>query len=338
MKIHWNAESAHHGLRAGILLGFLILILRLLATGDMLLYIAPHLLIYVEFAAAGLSLLAAFQAYIAVVSLRRPAVLCDCGHDHDHEHDHDRVLEHGHDHSHEHDHDHSHEHDHGHGLDGHSHELPRSIGKLAFIYGLFLLPLLLGAIVPNSALAGTLAQNKGMNLGGAGWKGGGAPGDLVELEGEADPDVKRLFKTSVYNKDYAKLGVLLYRQDEIEMKDEWFIEKLQAMNMFVDNFHGKRIRITGFVYRESGLAATQFIVGRMAMTHCIADVSPYGIIAESADAARYANDAWITVSGTIDETSFQERKVIRIDVDSVQPAKAPGVPYVYPDWNFASKI
>jgi uncharacterized membrane protein YcgQ (UPF0703/DUF1980 family) len=74
------------------------------------------------------------------------------------------------------------------------------------------------------------------------------------------------------------------------------------------------------------------------MTHCIADISPYGIIAESQDAAGYANDTWITVTGTIDQTTYHEQKVMKIIVNKVEPASAPSVPYVYPDWDFASKL
>ncbi|MBW7454339.1 TIGR03943 family putative permease subunit [Paenibacillus sepulcri] len=305
MKYQWNL--LHHGLKALIMTGFSALILYLVFTGNILLYIAPHLIIYVDIASVGLLIMAGFQWYLTVMSIRNPAAACDCGHDHDH--------------------------------DGHTHEPPRSLLKNVIIYGLFVLPLVFGGLLPNTALAGSLAKNKGMNLGGGGAAAaGGAPAELVELDGDADPALKQLFKTDVYNKDYAKLGILLYQQDVIEMKDEWFIEKLQAMNTFVDNFQDRTITISGFVYRQKGLAGNQFIVGRMAMTHCIADISPYGIIAESADAAKYKDDSWISITGTIGQTVFDGLKVIKINIDSIKPAAAPEVPYVYPDWDFASKI
>ncbi|MCC3375438.1 TIGR03943 family protein [Cohnella sp. REN36] len=297
-----NRATVHHLLRTAILVGLTALLARLLFSGDMLLYIAPHLMLYARIATAGVTILALCQGYLTVASLRHPAIGCACGRDHDHDH-----------------------------------APPASLGKNVVLYGLFLLPLLFGAVVPNAALAGSLARNKGMNLAGAAVPNG-ASLETVELEGDADQAIKAMFRTNVYNKDYAKLGMLLYRQDAIEMKDEWFIEKLQAMNLFVDNFQGKRVTLTGFVYRESGLADDQFIVGRMAMTHCIADISPYGIVVEAPDAAGYPNDAWLTVDGTIDRTTFQGREVIRIVADGVISAKAPTIPYVYPDWNFASKL
>jgi len=306
-----NAAIIHNYLRAVILLGFALLIVYLVASGEILLYVTPKLIIYLEAAAAGLFIVAAFQFYISFLSMKRTVIVCDCSHDHNHGHDH------------------------GH---GHSHEPPRSIGRNIVIYGLFLLPLVFGTVLPNTALAGSLAQQKGMNLGGTAVNASSAPADLVELDSNEDPALKEKFKTTVYNRDYAKLGMLLYKQNVIEMKDEWYIEKLQAMNTFVDNFQGKSIKITGFVYREDGLPNNQFIIGRMAMTHCIADISPYGIITEAANAGQYANDSWVTITGTIDQTVYHEQKVMKIIIDRVEPAKAPSVPYIYPDWDFASKL
>jgi uncharacterized repeat protein (TIGR03943 family) len=201
-----------------------------------------------------------------------------------------------------------------------------------------LLPLLLGVLLPDQTFAGSLVKNKSMNLGGSAADGSGVPADLAQLVGMEDPQLKELFRSDNYTRDYAKLGMLLYQQDVIEMKDEWFIEKLQAFNFFADQFEGKTIKIKGFIYREEGLAENQFIIGRMAMTHCIADVSPYGIIAESSDANSYADDTWLTITGTIAATSYRDQTVIKINVQNVEPATSPTIPYVYPDWDFAQKL
>ncbi|MCD9026507.1 TIGR03943 family putative permease subunit [Cohnella silvisoli] len=305
-----SSELLHHLVRAVILTGFAGLMFNLMVSGDMLLYIAPHLMIYAQLATAFLVIATGFQYYIAVASMKRKVVVCNCDH------------EHGHNHSHDSDHNDS----------------SRSSWRSSAVYVVFIVPLLFGAFLPNDALAGSLAQKKGMNLGRAAMVGKPSSADFVEIDGDEDPALKEQFKTNVYNKDYAKLGMLLYKQDLIEMKDDWFIEKLQALNTFVNNFQGKQIRISGFVYREEGLTGTQFIIGRMAMTHCIADISPYGIIAESLDAEQYANDTWITVTGTIGQAIYHEQTVIKLNIESIEPASPAKIPYVYPDWNFAAKL
>jgi len=306
-----RSADGHNFLRVFILFGFACLIAYLVLSGDVLLYVTPKLVIYLECAGMGLFILAGFYLYIAIASLKRTIIICECGHGGDSGHDKDPL---------------------------HSHRPNQSLWANIIIYGLFLLPLLLGTLLPNTALAGSLASKRGMNLGGVSAGLGSAPADLVELEGDEDPALRSLFKTTPYNRDYAKLGIRLYQQEQIEMKDEWFIEKLQALNTFADLFGGKKINITGFVYREDGMPQSQFIVGRMAMTHCIADISPYGIIIESTDAGSYADDSWITVTGTIDSTTFHELKVIKIIADKIETANVTNVPYIYPDWDFASKL
>ncbi|TVX96509.1 TIGR03943 family putative permease subunit [Cohnella terricola] len=299
-----NYEIVHQGSRAVIVTGFACLMLVLLLSGNILLYIAPHLILYAWLAVIFLVAAAGFQSYLFIAAVKGSAVDCAC----DGDHGHDRAPQ------------------------------LYSVRRSVFVFVLFAIPLLLGTLLPNSALAGSLAQNKGMNLGALPTGRGAAGADLVEVDGNQDPALKQLFKTDVYNRDYAKLGMLLYGQDVIEMKDEWFIEKQQALNLFADSFKGKTIRITGFVYREEGLSDSQFIVGRMAMTHCIADISPYGFIVDSPDAAQYADDTWITVTGTIDQTDYHGQKVVKIVIGSAEPASPAKIPYVYPDWNFASKL
>lgn len=301
------APLLHPFIRLAIMTGLTVYIAYLLGTGQILLFIAPQLVKYVALAAICMALFVVAQLYALARAFKRPLPACACG----------RLDGHSHE-------------------DGHGHEPTGGPLKNGLVYGLFILPLLLGVLLPNEAFAGSLAHNKGMNLGVFG--GGGIPADLAQLSTAEDPDLKALFRSETSNRDYAKLGMLLYKQDRIVMEDEWFIEKLQAMNTFVDNFQGKSIQIKGFVYREEGMPANQFIIGRMAMTHCIADISPYGIIVEADDAANYANDTWITMTGTIAKTSFHERNVIEIRIQSTEPASAPSIPYVYPDWDFAKKL
>lgn len=312
MEYKISFTNIHHFLKAVILIGLSIYILLLTFTGDILQFIIPELVIYVKIAAIFLMIVAGFQFYISFLSLKKQVIVCSCGHDHDHSHNH--VFDHEH----------------------HAHD-PKSLSKNIFIYGLFLLPLILGFSLPNHTSTNSLVANRGMNLGGLANKGT-VTGDAIVLDGNEDPALKEKFKTNVYNRDYAKLGMILYKQSVIEMTDKWFIEKLQSLNTFVDTFQTKKIKIKGFIYREPGLQGNQFIIARMGMTHCINDISPFGIIAESATPGQFTNDSWVTITGTIGKTNYKGVPVIKITVESSEPANAPKVPYVYPDWNFGSKL
>jgi putative membrane protein len=302
-----------HFFRASILLGFAVYISTLLITGDILQFIVPNLVLYVQIATGFLFIVGGFQLYISILSMKKPVILCDCGHDHEHEHHHESVFEHHH-----------------HGI------FKPSKVKVTFVYSLFILPLLL-AFLPSQSFSSSIVETRGMNFGELANRND-AKGPVVTLSGEEDSALKQMFKTTVYDQDYARLGMVLYKQDLIEMKDEWFIEKLQSMNMFVDNFQDKDIKIKGFISREAGLGANQFIIARMGMTHCIADISPFGIIAEAENASQFANDSWVTLTGKISKMEYKGQMVIQIQVNSSEPAEAPKVPYVYPDWEFASKL
>lgn len=309
MKI--NSTSVHHFLKAALLLGFSIYVLSLTLSGDILQFIVPQLVIYVKIAAIFLLFISGIQFYIAILSLKKQVIICDCGHDH------------GHDHIFGHDHD---------------HKTGNSLGKHILIYGLFVFPLALGFFLPNHTLSSNLVASRGMNLGSLPTQTAANQGAAVELSGNEDPELKQKFSSNVYDQNYAKLGMILYKQNVIEMKDKWFIEKLQSMNTFVDNFQDKKIKIKGFIYRESGLGSNQFIIARMGMTHCINDISPFGIIAEAANSNQFANDSWVTITGTIKKTTFNGQSVLMIEVENSQPAKSPSVPYVYPDWDFGKKL
>ncbi|KAB2333299.1 TIGR03943 family protein [Cytobacillus depressus] len=298
-----NSTVMHNFLRATILLGFAGLIIYLLVSGDILYYISPDLKIYAELAVIGLLVVSGFQYYIAFCSLKRPMIVCECGHDHDH---------------------------------GHSHEPSRSIWENSIIYCLFLFPLLLGFCLPNAALSSSLVEKKGMNLGGGSFSK--QSGELVHVDGNEDPELKEMFKTDKYNRDYAKLGIQLYKQDVIELKEEWFMEKILSLDTFSDNFVGKKIQMKGFIYREPGMEGSQFILNRLVMTHCIADVAPFGIISEFPQANEYADDTWVIVTGTIGKTIYNDKSVMKIEIETIEPIEAPKDAYVYPDWDFASKL
>ncbi|TVY10438.1 TIGR03943 family putative permease subunit [Paenibacillus cremeus] len=296
-----TGAAAHQLLRLVVLLGFTALLGYLLLTGEILMYIVPQLVLYIGLAASGLLVFSGFQIVLFIRSLKQPALGCACGHDHD-----------------------------GH---GHSHLPSRSLWKNTLVYGLFLAPLLLSVWLPNQAFAGSLGKSL---TAGASTE---APAELVQLKkGTEDPALKQLFKTDKYNRDYATLGMLLYQQDQIEMKDQWFIEKLQALNTFPSHFEGKSIKIKGYIYRDPELKGNQFMIGRLAMTHCIADIAPYGIIAEYPDAASLGNDSWVTLTGTLSQTTYHNQPVIKLMVQGIEPATAPTIPYIYPDWDFAKKL
>ncbi|WP_224723653.1 TIGR03943 family putative permease subunit [Paenibacillus vietnamensis] len=116
----------HHLIRAAILTGFAMYIVYVDRTGEMSLYIAPRMELYVKLSALGLYAAAIYQIYAALqkrLGSNEPACGCE-------------------------------------------HEPSPSVFKNSLIYGLFLFPLMLGFLVPTGTLGSELAAKKGVSLSG----------------------------------------------------------------------------------------------------------------------------------------------------------------------------
>jgi putative membrane protein len=316
--------SFHHAIKALILFGFAGYIAYLVQSERILLYIAPRMTDYVKWSALALYAVGAHQAYLAVTTLRkRPEPNCDCGHDH---------------------------------------TPSKSVFKHTFVYGLFILPLLLGFALPDSTLGSSLAAKKGMNLNsassvkkstataeagaaeaaaggndapsGAGVEGGageaGKPAQPAGSGNSLDP----LFPSDKFTKQYADYAKKLYTHDTIQVPEEFFMETLTSVDLFLDRFVGKKLELTGFVYRQEEMTDKQFVIGRFSVQCCSADAAPFGVLAEYDRANTLENDGWVTVTGKIEKTKFNDAEIMILKVEKVVRAQPAKTPYVYPNMNF----
>lgn len=312
--------SLHHLLKAIILLGFAVYIAYLVKTDLILLYIAPRMVDYVKWSAIAFYAVAAYQLYRGVRTFRGPAIAsCDCDHDH----------------------------------------LPsRSLLKNLIIYGLFAFPLLIGFLLPDTTLGSSLAAKKGMNLSSsssvkkdglasAGTTGTGsweADSSSAKTEGP-DPNgtlsdtassESEMFPSDKFTEHYANYAKKLYQDDLIQVKEEFFIETLTSVDLYLDRFIGKKLEMTGFVYRQEEMKNNQFVVGRFSIQCCSADAAPFGVLVEYDRAPTLADDSWVTVTGTISKTKFNDIEIMVLKVEKVAKAEPSNNPYVYPNFDFGA--
>ena len=126
----------------------------------------------------------------------------------------------------------------------------------------------------------------------------------------------------------------LYARETIEVKEERFTETLTTLDLYLDNFVGKNIEISGFVYREENMRENQFAISRFVVQCCFADAAPYGVMAEYLRANQLADDAWIKVKGTLDKTNYNGYEVMKINVTKAEFIEAPEQPCVYQNFAF----
>ncbi len=332
--------GVHHLIRAVIALGFAFYIAHLVKADYMSLYIAPRMTLIVKLSAIGLYLIGMYEligAYRSFFGKQRHEHSCACSDD------------------------------------AHTHEPTGPAWKHTIVYGLFIFPLLLGILLPNVTMGSALAAKKGMNLsastsgrlsapisdrsGGAGSgnagasssQNAGAGGDAAPIvaeeeapEAEASPsaanlsdaELDRLFEADIYTEDFARLAKQIYAHDVIVVHEELFMEILTTLDIFIEPFQGKKVEISGFVYREPDMLDNQFVIGRFAMDCCSADALPYGVLVEVDDAQRYANDSWLKLQGIISKSTYQDIEIMMFLPDTLTPIETPASPYVYPNYEF----
>ncbi|MDR6550001.1 TIGR03943 family putative permease subunit [Paenibacillus qinlingensis] len=308
---HIRVTSFHQVFRTLILLGFSSYIVILSKSDTLQLYIAPRMMIYVKLASVLLYIIACSQGYMALRSYWGRPVACEC-----------------------------------------NPSETRSPLRHVMAYGLLLLPLILGFLLPDTALNSTMVAAKGMNLSAATSSMASTRVEHSTLPSEPEPvtkpaspasqaaspkgplsesDIEQLFKApDEWNEDFAKMGVILYHKDRIIVEPEIYMEILSTVDLFKENFIGKEIELTGFVYREDKMKTNQFVVGRFAMSCCSADASPYGVLVEFPSAQTFPQDKWVKVTGTVQSGNYNSNEIFTIAATHIEEITAPSSPYVYP--------
>jgi uncharacterized repeat protein (TIGR03943 family) len=222
------------------------------------------------------------------------------------------------------------------------HPLPDTFHKKIFVYGLFILPLLLGGLLPDKSLGSEMAAKKGMSYslpvqnlhrkekaGSSQW-----PQQEETTEKKQEPALKSLderFKApDEYNEEFAKLAKRLYLEPKIVVQNRIFSETIGAIDLFKYEFEGKPISISGFVYRDQDMGDGQsFAIGRFLVMCCPADATPFGIMVEAEHGQKLAKDTWVRVEGTLHVAANENVERLEIRAPKITPIAEPASPYIY---------
>lgn len=293
----------HPSIKALLLFGFAVYIAYLVKSDRILYYISPRMVLYVKLSALGLYAAGAYQLYSAVSAFSGRRQSCDCGHDH-------------------------------------SHSGP--LWKSSLVYGLFACPLLLGFLMPDTSLGSSLAAKKGMNLNSAAAvktsspQSGPPSSSLSSAAVASDAQQELLFPSDPYTEAFAEHARKLYKLDLVAVPEELYIETLTTLDLYVRQFTGKKVKLSGFVYRDETMNARQFVIGRFSVQCCSADAAPFGVLIESDRAGLYANDQWVEMTGTIGTTKFDGSELMVVKAEQIVKIQPPKEQYVYPNYEFGS--
>ncbi|MEN7374198.1 TIGR03943 family protein, partial [Bacillus licheniformis] len=120
------------------------------------------------------------------------------------------------------------------------------------------------------------------------------------------------------------------QEKRIVMNDDMFADYYDEVTSNLDHYIGKEITVKGFVHKEAGLSARQLVLSRFMITHCIADASLIGFLAEWNGAEQLQPDTWIELEGTLGKASYNGSVIPIIRTKRWKEISEPEQPYVYP--------
>ncbi|MGG3470023.1 TIGR03943 family protein [Neobacillus pocheonensis] len=301
MKTHKVQDfSFHHLIRGIILIGFMLLLFKLLLTNNISLLIAPKMIRFIYFTLF-ICLILGVLLIIRGTSGKEHSYHCDC--------------------------------------DG-NHTYPSSFGKSVFLYLLFIIPITTGFLFSNNVLGSSVAMNRTIKLGATSQppqqnktlnnsskvqsssntnKSNTSTNTQSILDNQPEP---------LTQKEYDALKNKLMKANIINIDDNQYVN---IMNIIQDNLNamlGKTVTTKGFVYREKEFMQNQIIVARFGITCCVADASVYGMMAKG-EVAALPKDKWVQVTGKIEQTQFNGETIPVIKISQLSKITAPQQPYVF---------
>ncbi|MFE4046694.1 MULTISPECIES: TIGR03943 family putative permease subunit [Priestia] len=296
-------------IRGILLIGFSLLMFKLILTGKIIQFIAPKMMPFILFSSGTFFLLGIIQIWRSSIN---QDLSCECGHNHTEK------------------------------------------GKIrtTFIYSLFLLPIMTGFLFSNHTLDSSIAVRRGLSF------SVNTPDTLQQagndeeidttnsklekdtndlLSGNSEETLKNVptrHKNSIAAKVapkgfYELLEKKLREKTKISINDTDYISVINTIEDNTDQFVGKKIEVSGFVYHEKGFKNNQFVVARFGISCCAADASVYGLLSTLENALTLKKDTWVHIKGIIQKTTYNGENVPYIQVQQIESIDQPDNPYVY---------
>jgi putative membrane protein len=184
--------------------------------------------------------------------------------------------------------------------------ITRNKGKLSHV--LLAITIIIGFAVAPNGVNTSIAENKGVSLGN--------------------------FSSGIskYN-PYLKRGII---NNTIVFNEEDYYYTLFDVAENIEVYAGKKVILTGFVYKEAGFKEDEFVVARMMLNCCAADTQVAGILCRWDKTHELKKEQWVRIEGILASRPFMEPDNNKEDVmpeiivEKVSFTDKPENPYIYP--------
>lgn len=172
-------------------------------------------------------------------------------------------------------------------------------------YTPFFIILVLAFAVPENTLNANLVSSKGLN-------------SQSTIAANSVQDMAR------------PLAPAFNQMEKIKITNLNFTEAMCELNNFPKDYIGKKVTMTGFVFRSPGLASNQISLVRYVVMCCTSDSLPYGVMCEGMETKNYPDGTWLSIEGIVQMSTYDDKEVAAIKIMSLQQIEEPKDPYVYP--------
>lgn len=120
------------------------------------------------------------------------------------------------------------------------------------------------------------------------------------------------------------------KNKKITVPNDYFYPWLAEIYVNMEKYAGYQISITGFVFKDPDtMANNEFAAARLAMSCCVADLTPCGMLCQYGQTSELKADTWVTVEGVIHKGQYMGYDEPKITVTRISPAEEVKG-YIYP--------
>ena len=133
----------------------------------------------------------------------------------------------------------------------------------------------------------------------------------------------------------SKAASLERNKDEMQTTDVITITSSQYTNVLKEvhdqlpSYLGKKVSISGYVYRLADFEKNQFVIARDMVISSDMRTLVVGFLCQWKDSMKLENNAWVELTGTITKGHYREDIPI-IEVSDIKNIQKPKDAYVYP--------
>jgi putative membrane protein len=308
-------QHFHTYIRGIILIGFTMLLFKLIVTGDIINFIAPRMMPFIYFATGTFFMMGVIQIWRSG-SKKVDDVHCGCGTNHD---------------------------------------LQGSPIKSLLLYLLFIIPVVTGFMFSNNVLDSSVIEKRGIKYGSGLYTKPPSPEEAKALDtsraeeylenpdeymNNLDQEIASVEGPPLEHPEgfevqeppaeyYDVLKQEILKMDKIVVEEDKYIPIMNIIDVNVDQFIGKELEIVGFIYREEDFTEDQVVIARFGLSCCVADASIYGTLSTGEMTKDLENDQWVKAKGTISKITYNDWQLPYLQITELELIEQPKEPYIY---------